>query len=217
MLFELLFSVLCGLIVCIANRKNLNADAAIISFLVFLTIFVIGFLGNWIKITILLTIIFYYVVKALSDDQVSAAIGSVGFFTITTSLIVLISIGLPGTITIEEPVEHRNESLEVLRIGSSVQGHFFLGIGSVNSNEYYVYNYVKNSELLREKVPITRNVHIFIDDTVEKPFVRYYTIHQNKELSGITEFIYGKNHRERIENRIDFFIPSNSLAQGVYI
>jgi len=215
MLFELLFSVLCGLIIGIANRKNFNAIAAINSFLVFLTIFVIGFLGNWIKVTILLTIIFYYTVKVIGDDRASAAVGSVGFFIITTTLIILIPISLPGTIIIEDPYEYRNESLEVLRMDNSTQ--FFLGVEGVNNNEYYVYNYVKDSELLREKVPATRNVHIFIDDTVEKPFVRYYTIHQNKELSGIAEFLYGKNYRSQTSNRIDFFIPPNSLAQGAHI
>lgn len=211
MFFELLLSILGGSMVCIANRKSINAQLVLLSFLAFLIIFVTGFFGNWFKVTLLITMAFYYVCKFFYAEAAGALI----FILIGVFLLAILTAS-PGTITVEDPYEYRNESLEVLRIGSSAQGHFFLGTGSVNSNEYYVYNYVRNSELLREKVPITRNVHIFINDTVEKPFVRYYTIHQNEELSGIAEFLYGKNHRSQ-SDRIDFFIPSKSLVQGVYI
>ena len=216
MFFEtIIMSILSGLMVSIAHRKD-HEDAIIVFFLMFFLASVLGFfIGIIAQIILVLTIAFYYLMKKHFKNDPGPE-GYLAFFFLMAMIIIfyLIFISLPSTIEI---VESRNETLEKLRGGSSSEGGFFLGTGTINNNEYYVYYYLSGSELLQEKVNKNKNVHIFVNEAIEKPVVRYYEVYEIKELSGIMKFIYGDLERLLKMKQINFFIPSDSLMQGVDI
>lgn len=104
----------------------------------------------------------------------------------------------------------RSEDLVTLKTSSSTEGSFFLGIGSLYEEEYYVYNYIRDSELIQEKLPKSPSVHIFIDGEIEKPVIKWSETYAYVKKEG--EVL-----ERKIRSEINFFIPSDSLVQRIDI
>lgn len=219
MFFELsmiiIMSILNGLIVGIANRKNLE-EAVVLFLSAFACTYWLGLiLGNFISIALLFTIIYYYFNKKhYAEDNYSFAWKEALLFTIIIIVFIINFIFLPATIEI---VEVRNKTLETLSVSNSLEGSFFLGTVSLHDKEYYTYNYLKDTELVQEIVLRGRDVHVFMDDSFKKPVVRYYEVYRTKEMSGFTIF-YAPWFKELMERtEIDFYIPPDGLVQGINI
>ena len=104
----------------------------------------------------------------------------------------------------------RSEDLIILKTSSSTGGSFFLGIGSLYDEEYYVYNYIRDSELIQEKLPKSPSVHIFIDEEIEKPVIKWSETYAYVKKGE--EFL-----ERKVRSEINFFIPSDNLVQRIDI
>jgi hypothetical protein len=129
-------------------------------------------------------------------------------FIIGAFIIVLLSSLIPS-----REIANPQTTLYSLKNYSTVNGTFFLGIGSVDGTQTAFYSTVEeDGAIVFKSVPL-KDARIYEDS----PTTPYYVDYTSEFSNTLWYILFPKSFVENDSSRVDFHIPSGSVLQGYSI
>jgi hypothetical protein len=172
-------------------------------------------------ITLLLAVLvigfftFRHIFDDSSPDDFIEWLGSIFISTVFTGVISLIPftvLSIIGSNTDRVMKLDRDYPLVALRERDGVEGHFFLGSGSISDKQYYFWyrqdgNFISGGKTEREP-----SVHIHEGDY--KPFMRTWKAEYKNPWVAKHGWLFSLDLRDTDWYSPDFYIPTGSIQQG---
>lgn len=111
-----------------------------------------------------------------------------------------------------ELVEKDAKELIALQDNVSANGEFFLGSGSIDSENYYYYMYsIESGGLKQDKVSASSVTLFYLEDANEKPRI----VEFEKEYKGLLSIALNNAIKER--STYEIYIPKGSITEEISI